>query len=167
MVRFKIYFYDCVLNLQRWCVCVCQSWGSQEKRCFFVCIEGMWYCLLDNGCQKAPLCASDQLRCCGSCLCASIFGSLRVISVGLSALKAKSDAAEQRWGQVQPRPLCKCLLCVLWRCQNKHTQTHTPRSWEFTWQLGLKERERPRLLHLVSLLSHVPEPPKLLPITTT
>lgn len=42
-------------------VWVCVSHEGVKKKGVFVCIEGMWYCLLDNGCQKAPLCASAQM----------------------------------------------------------------------------------------------------------
>lgn len=44
------------------------------------------------------------------------------------SLKAKSEAAKRRWGQVQPQSLCKCLLCVPYTVKT-NTHKHTRRVW--------------------------------------
>lgn len=68
-------------------------WITTVKKCFY----------------RAP----DKLRCCGSCVHASVLGSLWVISVGLSALKKNlkhSSSAKGRCNRSHYANVCFVVL---------------------------------------------------------
>lgn len=129
---------------------MCQSRGKQKDICI-VCIQAMRCCVLDSGCQN-PLICMDKLRCCGLCVYVSIFGSLRIISVGLSALKQNLKRSSSAKGRCNRSHYANvCFVCCSTVKTNTHKHTQVLRVW---LAAGVEEYVSPLLLHLISLLSN-------------